>query len=55
VHRGISGLKKEAVLGHCTELHNDGLRNLHLLLNVIRMIKTSMMRWWDTWREMRNA
>jgi hypothetical protein len=37
--------KRDEVTGGWTKLHNDGLRNLYSLPNIIRMIKSRRMRW----------
>jgi hypothetical protein len=45
VLRRIFGLKRDEVMGDWRKLHNEELRNLYSLLNIIRMIKSRRMRW----------
>jgi hypothetical protein len=41
----IFGPKKEEVTGDWRKLHNEELRNLYTLLNIIMMIKSRRMNW----------
>jgi hypothetical protein len=38
-------LKRDEVMGDWRKLHNEELHNLYSLPNIIRMIKSRMMRW----------
>jgi hypothetical protein len=44
VQRGISGFKRDEMTGSWRKLHNDELHKLYCSTNIIRMIKTEMMR-----------
>jgi hypothetical protein len=44
VLRRISGLEDQKISGGRRKLHNEELRNLHALPNVIRMIKSRRMK-----------
>jgi hypothetical protein len=44
---GIFGPKRDAVAGAWRKLHNEELHNLYSSPNIIRMIKSSRMRWGD--------
>jgi hypothetical protein len=43
--RRIFGAKKEKVTGDWRRLHNKELRNLYVSPNIVRVIKSRMMRW----------
>jgi hypothetical protein len=45
VLRRIFGPKKDEVIGGWRKLHNEKLHNLYSLPSIIRMIKSSWMRW----------
>jgi hypothetical protein len=45
VFRRIFGPKKDELIGGWTTLHNEELHDLYPSPNIIRMIKTSRMRW----------
>jgi hypothetical protein len=45
VLRIIFGPKRDDVMGDWRKLHNEELRNLYSLPNIIRMIKSKRMRW----------
>jgi hypothetical protein len=45
VLRKIFGAKRDEVTGGSRKLHNEELRNLYYLLNVIGMIKSKIKRW----------
>jgi hypothetical protein len=45
VLRRIFGPKRDEVTGVRRKLHNEELHNLYSSLNIIRMIKSSRMRW----------
>jgi hypothetical protein len=39
------GRKRDEVTGGRRKLHNEQLRDFHSLPNIIRMIKSKMMKW----------
>jgi hypothetical protein len=45
VLRGIFGPKREEVEGDWRRLHNEELHNLYASPNIIRAMKSRMMRW----------
>jgi hypothetical protein len=45
VLRRIFGPKRDDVTGKWRKLHNEGLNDLHSLLNIVRLIKSRRMRW----------
>jgi hypothetical protein len=45
VQRRISGLKRDEMMGDWRKFHNEELHNLYSLPNIIRTIKSRMMRW----------
>jgi hypothetical protein len=45
VLRRIFGLKRDEIIGGCKILHNEKLHKLYSSPNIIRMIKSSIMRW----------
>jgi hypothetical protein len=45
VLRGIFGPKREEVAGSWRRLHNEELHNLYASPNIIKVIKSSRMRW----------
>jgi hypothetical protein len=45
VLRRIFGPKREEVAGDWRRLHDEELRNLYVSPNIIRVIRTSRMRW----------
>jgi hypothetical protein len=45
VLRRIFGPKRDELIEGCRKLHNEKLQNLYFSTNIIRMIKTRMMRW----------
>jgi hypothetical protein len=45
VLRRIFGPKRDAIVEGYRKLHNEGLRNLQYSPNIIRMMKSRMMRW----------
>jgi hypothetical protein len=45
VLRGIFGPKRDEVMGMWRKLHNEKLHNLYSSPDVIRMIKSSKIRW----------
>jgi hypothetical protein len=45
VLRGIFGPKRDEVTGDWRQLHNEELHNLYCSPGIIRMIKSSRMRW----------
>jgi hypothetical protein len=54
VLRGIFGPKGDGVMGEWRNLHNGELHNLHSSLDIIRQIKSRLMRWggggmWQAW------
>ena len=45
VLRRIFGPKRDEVTGERRKLHNEELNDLNYLLNIVRVIKSSRMRW----------
>jgi hypothetical protein len=45
VLRRIFGPKRDKVIGGWRKLHNEEFHNLYCSPSIIRMIKSSMMRW----------
>jgi hypothetical protein len=45
VLRRIFGLKREEVVGGWRRLYHEELQNLHISLNVFRVIQSRRMRW----------
>ena len=45
VLRRIFGPKRDEVTGECKKLHNEELDDLYSSLNIVRVIKSSRMRW----------
>jgi hypothetical protein len=45
VLRGIFEPKREEVAGGWRRLHNEELRNLYALLNIVTVVKSRRMRW----------
>jgi hypothetical protein len=45
VLRRIFGLKRDEVIGDWRKLLNEELHNLYFLPSIIRMMKSSRMRW----------
>ena len=45
VLRGIFGTQTEEVTGEWKELHNEKLNDLYCSPNIVRVIKSSRMRW----------
>jgi hypothetical protein len=45
VLRGIFGPKREEVVGGWRRLHNEELHNLYTSPDIIRVIKSKMIRW----------
>jgi hypothetical protein len=45
VLRRIFGSKRDEVIGGWTKLHNEKLHNWHYSADVIRVIRTRIMRW----------
>jgi len=43
----IFGPKREEVVGGCRRLHSEELRNLDASPNVVRVIKSRRLRWYD--------
>jgi hypothetical protein len=43
--RGIFGPKRDEVAGGWRKLHNEELNNLYSLSSIIRMIKSTRMKW----------
>jgi hypothetical protein len=43
--RRIFGPKRDEVMGGWRKLHNEELRNLHSLPSIIRIIKSSRIKW----------
>jgi hypothetical protein len=58
VLRGIFGPKREEVVGDWRRLHNEELHNLYTSRNVIRVIKSRLLKWAEhvaRMGEMKNA
>jgi hypothetical protein len=45
VLRGISGLKRDEVVGGWRKLHNEEFHNLYTSPSIIRIIKSRRMKW----------
>jgi hypothetical protein len=43
--RRIFGPKRDEVTGECGKLHNEVLNDLYTSLNIVRVIKSTRMRW----------
>jgi hypothetical protein len=42
---GIFGHNREEVAGSCRRMHNEELQNLHTSSNIVRVIKSTRIRW----------
>jgi len=45
VLRKVFGPKRYEVTGECRKLHNEELSDLYSLPNIVRVVKSSRMRW----------
>ena len=45
VLRRVFGPKRDEVTGEWRKLHNEELRDLYSLPNIVRVVKSSRMRW----------
>ena len=45
VLRRVFGSKRDDVTGKCIKLHNEELRDLYSLPNIVRVVKSRRMRW----------
>jgi len=45
VLRRVFGPKRDEVTGECRKLHNEELRDLYSLPNIMWVVKSSRMRW----------
>jgi hypothetical protein len=45
VLRGIFGPKRDEIRGEWRKRHNEELNDLHFSPNIVRMIKSRIMRW----------
>ena len=45
VLRRVFGLKRDEVTGEWRKLHNEELRDLYSLPNIVRVVKSRRMRW----------
>jgi hypothetical protein len=45
VLRRVLGPKRDKVTGEWRKLHNEGLKNLYSLPNIVRVVKSRRMRW----------
>jgi len=45
VLRRVFGSRREEVTGEWRKLHNEELRDLYSLLNIVRVVKSRRMRW----------
>jgi len=45
VLRGVFGPKRDEVIGEWRKLHNEELRDLYSLPNVVRVVNSRRMRW----------
>jgi len=45
VLRKVFGPKRDEVTGECRKLHNEELNDLYSVPNIVRVVKSSRMRW----------
>ena len=45
VLKRIFGSKRDEVTGECRKLHNEALNDLYFSPNIVRVIKSRIMRW----------
>jgi len=45
VLRRVFRPKRDEVTGECGKLHNEELRDFYSLLNIVRVVKSKIMRW----------
>ena len=50
VLRRVFGAKREEVTVEWRKLHNEELRDLYSLSNIVRVVKSRRMRWEGMWR-----
>jgi hypothetical protein len=50
VLRRIFGPKRDEVTGEWRKLHNEELRDVYSLPNIVRGVKSERMRWAGMWR-----
>ena len=49
VLRRIFGPKRDEVTGEWRKLHNEELRDVYSLPNIVRVVKSRRMRWGGMW------
>jgi len=47
VLRRVFGPKRDKVTGEWRKLHNEELNDLYCLPNIVRVVKSRRMRWWE--------
>ena len=50
VLRRVFGPRRDEVTGEWRKLHNEELRDLYSLPNIVRVVKSRRMRWRGMWR-----
>ena len=49
VLRSVFGPKRDEVTGEWKKLHNEELRDLYSLPNIVQVVKSRRMRWASIW------
>jgi hypothetical protein len=55
VLRRLFGPKRDEVTGELRKLHNEELRDLYSLPNIVGVVKSRRMRWGGMWRAWRRG
>ena len=50
VLRTVFGPKRDEVIGEWRKLHNEELKDLYFLPNIVRVVKSRRMKWAFKWR-----